>query len=84
MGILEDISANLQAGNAVKLKELTLAALDQGVSASQILEEGLIAGMSIVGGKFKRNEIFSPEVLIVARAMKGAMEVLKPDLRQPK
>jgi 5-methyltetrahydrofolate--homocysteine methyltransferase len=60
--------------------EITRAALDEGTAAKSVLEEGLIAGMDVVGGRFKKNEIYIPEVLIAARAMKMAMEILEPEL----
>ncbi|MCY2930645.1 MAG: corrinoid protein [Planctomycetota bacterium] len=59
---------------------LTKAAMKDGVPAAEILEKGLIAGMSVVGERFKKNEVYVPEVLIAARAMNAAMEVLGPEL----
>jgi 5-methyltetrahydrofolate--homocysteine methyltransferase len=55
-------------------------ALDAGAAPADILENALMAGMNIIGGKFKRNEVFVPEVLIAARAMNKATETLKPYL----
>jgi 5-methyltetrahydrofolate--homocysteine methyltransferase len=60
--------------------EITKAALEEGTAAKNVLEEGLIAGMDVVGARFKKNEVYIPEVLIAARAMKMAMEVLEPEL----
>jgi len=60
--------------------EITKAALEKGMAAKNVLEEGLIAGMDVVGARFKKSEIYIPEVLIAARAMKMAMEVLEPEL----
>jgi len=60
--------------------EITKAALDEGTAAKSILDDGLIAGMDVVGARFKNNEIYIPEVLIAARAMKMAMEILEPEL----
>jgi 5-methyltetrahydrofolate--homocysteine methyltransferase len=60
--------------------EITKAALAEGTAAKDILDNGLIAGMDIVGARFKKNEVYIPEVLISARAMKMAMEVLEPEL----
>jgi len=60
--------------------EITKAALSEGTAAKTVLDEGLIAGMDVVGARFKANEIYIPEVLIAARAMKMAMEVLEPEL----
>jgi corrinoid protein of di/trimethylamine methyltransferase len=80
MAILDDISAFLQKGKAKEVKELVQSALDQGIPAKSILEDGLMAGMNIIGGKFKRNEVFVPEVLIAARAMNAGTALLKPAL----
>lgn len=80
MAILEDICTLLQQGRAPKVKELVGQAIEEGVPPKQILEEGLLSGMSIVGEKFKNNEVFVPEVLIAARAMNAGIEILKPHL----
>lgn len=76
--ILKEISENLQRGKAKVVKELVQKAVDEGVSVKQILDEGLLAGMGIVGEKFKNNEVFVPEVLVAARAMNMGAAVLKP------
>jgi len=60
--------------------EITKAALEEGTAAKSVLEDGLIAGMGVVGERFKKNEVYIPEVLIAARAMKMAMEILEPEL----
>jgi len=60
--------------------KITKSALDEGIPAKTILDKGLIAGMGVVGARFKKNEVYIPEVLISARAMKSAMEVLEPAL----
>jgi len=60
--------------------EITKSALEEGTAAKNVLEQGLIAGMDVVGARFKNNEIYIPEVLIAARAMKMAMEFLEPEL----
>ena len=78
MVILSEISANLQAGKAKIVKEMVQQAIDEGVSPETILKEGLLPGMNVVGEKFKNNEIFVPEVLIAARAMKQGADLLKP------
>ncbi len=78
MSLLEDISAALQKGKAKDVKELVQQAIDQGLGAQTILEEGLLSGMNIIGGKFKRNEVYVPEVLIAARAMNAGTVLLKP------
>lgn len=80
MSILEEMSAMLQKGNAKKVKELVQQSLDNGDDAKAILNEGLLSGMSIIGAKFKRNEVYVPEVLIAARAMNAGMKVLEPIL----
>lgn len=80
MSTLTEISEKLQAGKAKEIKALVPQALEEGFSAAQILNEGLLAGMSVVGEKFKNNEVFVPEVLIAARAMKVGAEILKPYL----
>ena len=80
--ILEDISAKLQAGKAKDVKALVQQAIDEGIPAKQILEEGLLSGMSVIGEKFKNNEIFVPEVLIAARAMNMGASLLKPLLAE--
>ena len=76
--ILEEISAKLQAGKAKLVKELVQQAIDQGIPAKDILEQGLLQGMDIIGEKFKNNEVFVPEVLVAARAMNQGAAVLKP------
>jgi len=80
MEILNEISTLVQQGRAPKVKEAVAKALDDGVDAKTILEQGLLSAMSIVGVKFKNNEVFVPEVLIAARALNAALEVLKPHL----
>jgi len=60
--------------------EITKSAIEEGTAAKDILDKGLIAGMEVVGKSFKNNEIYIPEVLIAARAMKMAMELLEPEL----
>jgi 5-methyltetrahydrofolate--homocysteine methyltransferase len=59
---------------------ITRAVLKEHVAAKSILEQGLIAGMDVIGNRFKKNEVYIPEVLIAARAMKMAMEILEPEL----
>lgn len=80
MADLNALSEFLQKGRANEVKELVQQALDEGLTPKSILEEGLMAGMSVIGDKFKKNEIFVPEVLIAARAMNAGMVVLKPKL----
>ena len=76
--ILNEISQNLQQGRAKAVKELVEQAVKEGIDAKTILEQGLIAGMSVIGEKFKNNEVYVPQVLIAARAMKAGTEVLQP------
>lgn len=78
MSIFIEISENLQKGKAKTVKELVQKAIDEGYHAKQILEEGLLVGMGIVGEKFKNNDIFVPEVLVAARAMNMGAALLKP------
>ena len=82
--ILKEIPVMLEKGDAKGVKEQTQKAIDQGVLAVTILNDGLVSGMNVVGTKFKNNEIFIPEVLIAARAMKAGMEVIKPLLIEAK
>ena len=82
MSILNDISANVQIGKAKIVKGLVQEALDAGVKAQDILNEGLLSAMGIVGEKFKNNEVYVPEVLVAARAMNMGLEILKPHLAE--
>lgn len=78
MGVLSEISENLQIGKAKVVKELVQKAIDEGIDAKTILEDGLLNGMNIIGEKFKKDEVYVPDVLIAARAMKAGSELLKP------
>lgn len=78
MGILQDISAQLQKGKAKDVKALVAQAIDEGIPVKDILEKGLLDGMGIIGEKFKNNEVFVPEVLVAARAMNQGAALLKP------
>lgn len=80
--IFNEISAKLQIGDSKGVKELVQKAVDEGVPAQEILEKGLVAGMNIIGEKFKNNDIYVPEVLVAARAMSRGAAVLKPLLAQ--
>lgn len=80
MNIIANISMSLQSGNHSDVARLTREALSTGLTASSILEDGLIAGMDLVGQKFSNHEIFLPDVLMSARAMESGVEVLKPHL----
>lgn len=77
-----ELATALINGKAPVVKELTDKALSEGEKPQDVLNKGLVAGMSVVGEKFKNNEFYVPEVLIAARAMKGAMEVLRPRLAE--
>ncbi len=80
MADMEALAQAIINGKAPDAKSLTEQALAEGVGPGDILNKGLVAGMSVVGAKFKNNEFYVPEVLIAARAMKTAMEVLRPQL----
>ena len=82
MSIYTDISENLQRGKAKVVKALVEQAVADGCPAAEILGEGLLAGMNIIGEKFKKNEVYVPEVLVAARAMNMGIEVLKPLLAE--
>ena len=80
IAILNEISENLQKGKAKIVAELVQKALDEGVAPDAILNEGLLAGMNVIGEKFKVNEVYVPEVLVAARAMNKGTAILKPHL----
>ncbi|MBS6195126.1 MAG: corrinoid protein [Clostridiales bacterium] len=80
MGLIQEISEFLQKGRAKNVKTLVQQALEEGMDPKVILNEGLLDGMSIIGGKFKNNEIFVPEVLVAARAMNAGLSILEPKL----
>ena len=84
MEILEEIAGGVERGDINLVKTLTERALAKNISAETILNKGLVSGMNIVGEKFKKMEIFIPEVLVSAKAMNGGMEILKPLLVQAK
>ena len=79
---LNEISVQLQAGKAKIVKTLVQQAIDEGIPAQKILEEGLLSGMNVIGEKFKNNEVFVPEVLVAARAMNMGAKLLKPLLAE--
>jgi 5-methyltetrahydrofolate--homocysteine methyltransferase len=78
MDILSEIAEQLQLGEEDRVGELTREAVGRGVAPKEILERGLIAGMNVIGEKFREHEIFLPDVLMAARAMYAGMDVLKP------
>jgi len=80
MADLKALSDAIIKGDQNTSVEITSQALAEGTAAKSVLDDGLIAGMEIVGARFKKNEIYIPEVLIAARAMKMAMKVLEPEL----
>jgi 5-methyltetrahydrofolate--homocysteine methyltransferase len=80
MADLKALSEAVIKGDQNTAVEITKAALEEGTSAESVLNEGLVAGMDVIGARFKKNEVYIPEVLIAARAMKMAMEVLEPEL----
>lgn len=80
MSLFEEISAMVQKGNAKKVQELVFQALNENISAGEILNDGLLTGMNIIGVKFKNNDVYVPEVLVAARAMNAGMKVLEPML----
>ncbi len=78
MSVLNEISESLQKGKKKLVVQFVNQALEEGLSPQQILSEGLLPGMDVVGRKFRDNEIFVPEVLVAARAMNAGAELLKP------
>lgn len=82
MSICQEISEKLQKGKAKDVVALVEQALQEGVSADTILNEGLVVGMNAIGERFTKNEVFVPEVLVAARAMNKGLAVLKPVLNQ--
>ncbi len=82
MKIFEEIADEVQKGNSESVEVLTKRALLQDISAEDILNNGLVAGMDIVSEKFKNNEIFIPEVLISAKSMYSGLGIIKPLLAE--
>jgi 5-methyltetrahydrofolate--homocysteine methyltransferase len=80
MAEFQDLADCIIAGDSVKSREITQKLVDDGISAIEILNDGLVPGMEVVGRKFKANEMYIPEVLIAARAMHAAMDIIKPML----
>jgi len=80
MADLKALADAIIRGDQNTAVEITKAALEEGTEAKSVLNDGLIAGMDVVGARFKKNEVYIPEVLISARAMKMAMEILEPEL----
>lgn len=82
MAIIEEISEFLQKGRAKQVKALVQQAMDEGMDAKVILNDGLLSGMMAIGEKFKNNEVFVPEVLVAARAMNAGITLLEPALAE--
>jgi 5-methyltetrahydrofolate--homocysteine methyltransferase len=76
--LLKEIGTALENGDHVRVAELVRRAVDDGVPAGEIIERGLLAGMDVVGRRFGAHEIFLPDVLLAARAMKAGMDVVRP------
>ena len=84
MANLQTIADSVIAGQAPTVSEAVQEALDENIPVQDILHQGLIAGMNVVGVKFKNNEFYIPEVLIAARAMKAGLELIRPKLIEQK
>ncbi len=80
--LYEKMAKELIVGNEAEVKNLTQQALDKGVKAKDILDNGLLAGMDVVGKRFKAGDMFIPEVLLCARTMHASMDILKPLLSE--
>jgi len=82
--ILEELGQRVKEGDRVKAKELTKVALDEGIDFQEIMKKGLITGMTAVGELFGKGEVYVPEVIMSARAMKESMELILPILSESK
>lgn len=80
--LLEVLAKDIESGNQVAALEHVKEGIETGVSPELLMNEGLIKGMDTLGERWKRNEVFVPEVLIAARALTAALEVLKPILEE--
>ncbi|SMC33986.1 cobalamin B12-binding domain-containing protein [Sporomusa malonica] len=78
MANFEELSKSVISGNLAKVKKITQTLIDEGVSPLDIINQGLIGGMSVVGARFKNGEMFVPEVLVAARSMTAGIELVKP------
>lgn len=77
---IKELSLAVEKGNAKKVKELVLQAVEEKMEPAVILNDGMISAMAVVGTKFKNDEIFVPEMLIAARAMSAGLKILEPIL----
>jgi 5-methyltetrahydrofolate--homocysteine methyltransferase len=84
MEILKEIATNVENGKNNEVKSLVGKCIEEGIGVSDILNKGLVAGMNSIGIKFRNNEVFVPEVLMAARAMKSGLEIIKPILLKEK
>ena len=82
MSVIEEIRDALIVGQAPKVAELSQKAMDEGMEALEVLNDGLVAGMDVVADKWKKGEYYIPNVLIAARAMKQGMDIIKPKLTE--
>lgn len=78
MANFEELSKSVISGNLAKVKKITQALIEEGVAPLDIINQGLIAGMSVVGARFKNGEMYVPEVLVAARSMTAGIELVKP------
>ncbi len=82
MDVFEEIALDVQEGKREAVKTAVQRALDGGISAEEILKKGLIAGMDVVAAKFRTGQMFLPEVMPVASAMKNGMALIQPHLER--
>jgi 5-methyltetrahydrofolate--homocysteine methyltransferase len=78
VAVFEDLSNGIIAGNLARVSEVTKKAVEDGLAPTDIINQGLITGMSVVGARFKAGEMFVPEVLMAARAMNAGLDIVKP------
>jgi 5-methyltetrahydrofolate--homocysteine methyltransferase len=82
MDVLDRLVEQVYLGQQDRVRELVREAIDQGVAVSRILTDGLIPGMDVVGEKFQAGEYFIPNMLLAARAMHGALDIMRPHLAE--
>jgi len=80
MSKIREIATAIENGKVKLIGGLVQEALDEGIDANDILNEGMVAAMSVVGAKFQANELFVPEMLVAAKTMKKGVEILRPFL----